>query len=500
MKSLKRTLAIAAAAGMLSTAGMTGIATAQTATPAAPPSTISANQQASLHIHKFQNDTPGPAGNGTPIGDTSGLGKPLAGAVFKVEQVNGVDLTKNEGWVQAADIAKGTAQPSGFGTAKNVTTNAQGQADVTGLPIGLYRVTETSAPAGNQITTEPFYVTLPMTNPQDRSSWMYDVHVYPKNQKQTDVISKKVTDESAVIEGRNIQYDVTGKLPSSQKLARAELVDVYPADRLGTPQVTKVTYGDGTQANPSDYTLDTSTPGQAKVKFTQSGLAKLDTLQGDNRKATATFSFPVTKSQGTGPLNPIENRALVIAKGEGDNTPDPDPNNPNDPSVIPPGKGPESYFGNVKVSKTDENNTPLNGVGFDLYRCNSNDKDKLGEKLAENLTTQNGSLTINGLHVNDFVNGAAGKTDPSGYCLVEVKAAEGHSLLAEPAYFQVLRSGEGPVNLTSVDLKNVKDNAGFNLPLTGGKGVTLMLVLGGLIIVIGAGYAYMSSRKDRGES
>lgn len=493
MKTFKRSLAIAAASGILLTGGFAGVATAQVP-PTAAVSVIDDSQTGTLHVHKYSNNTPGQAGNGTEITDSGSLGAPLAGAVFKVEQVNDVDLTTNEGWVKAAAIAKGEEQPAGFGPAQSKTTNGSGAADFSGLPVGLYRVTETSAPTGHEITTEPFYVTLPMTNPSDRSQWMYDVHVYPKNAKQEDVISKTVQDAEAIQAGDKINYTVSGKLPSAQKLAKAELIDIYPADRLSSPQVERVTYGDGQVAAPGDYTLNTDIPGQAKIVFTAQGLAKLDALQGANRKVDAVFSFIVELTSGDSEAAPIANRAMINAKGEGDSSPDPDPDDPDNPSVIPPGEGPETFYGNVKVTKTDEDSTPLNGVVFDLYRCNSKD-DLVADAIKTGLTTDNGSLTINGLHVNDFVNGEAGTTDPSGYCLVEVKAAEGHSLLAEPAYFQVLRNGQENVALTDLNLTNVKDNAGFDLPLTGGRGVTLLLILGGLIVVIGGGYAYVTNRK-----
>lgn len=79
---------------------------------------------------------------------------------------------------------------------------------------------------------------------------------------------------------------------------------------------------------------------------------------------------------------------------------------------------------------------------------------------------------------------------------METQAAEGYALLAEPVYFQVLKGGDETVSLTSQEVKNVKNNAGFTLPLTGGTGVTMLLVLGGLVMAGGALYMVRNNRRE----
>lgn len=70
------------------------------------------------------------------------------------------------------------------------TTDSSGEAefniDGTDLPVGLYYVVETNAPAKVTTKTSPFYVYLPMTtqntdSADDGVTWNNDVHVYPKN-------------------------------------------------------------------------------------------------------------------------------------------------------------------------------------------------------------------------------------------------------------------------------------------------------------------------------
>lgn len=466
---------------------------------------VDANEEGSLTIHKFSNNTPGAAGDGSQITDTSDLGEPLGGATFRVTKVQDVDLTTNEGWEKAQQISDGTETPVLATNTVTQTTNDQGVTTFSGLELGLYYVQEIAAPAGHSISAAPFYVTVPMTDPGDRNAWMYDIHVYPKNQTVTDVVTKTVQDEDAITVGDNINFTVTGKLSEVEQLEIVEITDIYPSDRLSNPEVVSVTLGNDATIPASQYELDTTTPGLATVKFNADALATMDGLTGEERTVAVNFQFVVEDTTGTDAVSAIVNRAMVYDKGVGQDVTPPDPTDPNDPRVIPPvdPDNPDNpnvtrtYYGNVQVNKVGADGQGLAGVGFELYRCNDDKVISDANFVMDSLNTEaDGTLRINGLHVNDFVNGSIGTTDPTGYCLVEVQAAAGHSLLAEPAYFQVLKGTDAAVALTSVDITNVEDNAGFELPFTGGEGVTLLLIVGGLIIAIGGGYAYVANRRQ----
>lgn len=412
MTTLKHRWAAALAAGAIAVTGAgASVALAPAPAFAQTQSNVDTSRPTTLTIHKFSNNNPGDAGTGVRIDDTSNLGTPLQGAVFKVEKVTNVDLSTNAGWQTAAQIQKGTEEPTLTQVAQQAT-DASGQIVLSDLGVGMFKVTETSAPAGHEISTEPFFVTLPLTNPSNSSEWMYDVHVYPKNREQTDVITKTVDDANATTVGNQINYQVTGKLPSAENLVKVELTDIYPADRLENPQVTRVALGDKTELQAADYTLDTSRDGLATVKLTASGLQKANGLQGNDRSVVADFTFTVKDPANAGELSAAENRAMINAKGEGDNTPDPDPADPNNPNVIPPGDGTKTYYGNVEISKTGDNDERLNNVTFDLYKCNS--ADDLGTKVKSGIAVTDGRATINSLHVNDWVNGQAGNTTPNG--------------------------------------------------------------------------------------
>lgn len=77
------------------------------------------------------------------------------------------------------------------GAAAMPLTNENGKTNVRNLPVGLYLLVETKVPEMVTSTTNPFFVSLPMTtvsgdansaSPEGGHFWNYDVVVYPKNE------------------------------------------------------------------------------------------------------------------------------------------------------------------------------------------------------------------------------------------------------------------------------------------------------------------------------
>ncbi|WP_151641185.1 SpaH/EbpB family LPXTG-anchored major pilin [Corynebacterium sp. 11A] len=444
-----------------------------------------------LHVHKYDNATPGEAGNGTKIGDTSNLGQPLDGATFKVEKVNEVDLTTTDGQQKAEKIAKKAEDAPDFTTTPVGTkTTSDGQAVFDIEEIGLYRVTEIAAPAGYEASqAEPFFVAMPLTDPNDRQGFLREVHVYPKNKKQEDVVSKTVNDADTVTAGDTIKYDVTAKVPSASELAKVVLTDEYPADRLEKPVVQQVSLGSGdTLTENTDYTVNTDTAGKVVIALTKNGIDQVVALEGAERTVQAKIDFTV-KADAADQTSPIKNNASITTSTDEDDD--------GTTVDIPDEDQPETYFGKVKINKT---NTAGQGIKatFDLYTCNADKEIVEDNQVTEGIEVAAEGTTIDGLHVNDYVNGEAETTDPTGYCLVETAASEGYELLPEPVYFTV--SKDKIAEVKGVDIKNVESNAGFDLPLTGGRGVTMLLVLGGVLIVGGGAYAFYSNRRQNAAS
>ncbi len=103
--------------------------------------------------------------------------------------------------------AGGTAMP---------LTNENGKTIVRNLPVGLYLLVETKVPEMVTSTTNPFFVSLPMTtvsgdansaSPEGGHFWNYDVVVYPKNETGIPSLEKTVR-ESKGDTGNNNGSDV----------------------------------------------------------------------------------------------------------------------------------------------------------------------------------------------------------------------------------------------------------------------------------------------------
>lgn len=188
MKKFKKLLAgILAGAMMLGSMSATAFA-AQTTTSA----TIDTSKSGTLTIHKYEyNGTGGSAGTGETsdaINKVPSDANPLEGAgftLYKVADVN--DLTKyyskNPTDLPSVDsyFSNGEIDSSKVkATVSEVITNAEGIAEFTDLQLGFYVVIETTTPAKVTTPADPFLVSIPMTT-VDGASWLYDVHVYPKN-------------------------------------------------------------------------------------------------------------------------------------------------------------------------------------------------------------------------------------------------------------------------------------------------------------------------------
>lgn len=183
-------------------AGMTGAAgtTRADGTPV-----WDSTQTGSIKIHKYEyNGTDKPAGTGVDNQPLPTGAKALGGVTFEIYQV------QNKTWLESyygggtADTTDKLLATNYYSTdsdgkitvkrtptttlVKTVVTDADtGVATADGLAFGLYLVVETKAPDKVTSPAAPFLVSVPMTRIADTTTtnkltdWIYDVHVYPKN-------------------------------------------------------------------------------------------------------------------------------------------------------------------------------------------------------------------------------------------------------------------------------------------------------------------------------
>ncbi|MEA1305160.1 SpaH/EbpB family LPXTG-anchored major pilin [Actinomyces oris] len=529
MHSLNTRRGLGLAAAMTLAVGAL-IAPTGVAAPADPNgSTIDPDAATTLTVHKCeQTDTNGVT-EGTGNEDLQAECKPVSGVEFTITKLN-VDLTTSAGWKQLAEI-KGDVAKAGdlkSNTVQKITTGADGLASFTDAQtdVGAYLVSETKTP-DKVIPAEDFVVTLPMTNPQDTTKWNYNVHVYPKNTLSG--VDKQVADKKAPGSGQDLTYTITTSIPKVDYPGGARIKRYEVVDRLDkrinkntlAPVVKIVGQNEVPLADITDYTLITA-DGQdhnwATIQLTEEGRRKAAEARhngnGETKlqvTLTATFDPKSVDLEGV-----LSNTAGLIPNDSPNFTWD--PNNPGTTTEVPgiPTTPVLSKYGKVNVTKTGTDKladkTKYNGAEFQVYECTKTasgatlrDADPStptvdpltigGEKTFT--TAGQGTVTINSLRANDYVDGVKKDqlTDEDHYCLVETKAPEGYSLQADPIPFRVLADdAEGKVP-TEVTVTDVPKNAGFRLPLTGANGVIFLTVAGALLVAGGAVIAYANKRR-----
>ena len=524
--TMRRRLSIAAAMALSAGALAVPAGAAQLFDPDAP--TIGYGSNTSLTIHKCeQTDTNGVT-EGTGNEDPTAECKPVSDVEFTITKLN-VDLTTNAGWKTLAetkgDVSKARALTGG--PAHTVTTGGDGLAffGADKTEVGAYLVSETRTPA-QVIPAEDFVVTLPMTNPQDTTKWNYNVHVYPKNTLSG--VDKQVTDKPAPGSGRDITYTITTSIPKVDYPGGARIKRYEVVDRLDkrikkealTPVVKIVGQNEVTLADTTDYTLITAEGKDhnwATIQLTEEGRRKASEARyngnGDTKiEVTLTAKFDAAVNlEGD-----LSNTAGLIPNDSPNFTWD--PNNPGTTTDIPgiPTTPVLSKYGKVVLTKTGTDDladkTKYNGAQFQVYECTKTasgatlrDSDPStqtvdpltigGEKTFT--TAGQGTVEINYLRANDYVNGAKKDqlTDEDYYCLVETKAPEGYNLQADPLPFRVLAEKAEKKAATEVTVTDIPKNAGFRLPLTGANGVIFLTVAGALLVAGGAVVAYANKRR-----
>lgn len=467
-QSWSRRIIAAAGTLMIGVAGLAaGALNANAAT--AGVGNINADTTTSLTIHKYSNANPGAAGDGSELSDTSALGDPLQGVEFTITPVTAkggatIDLDTAHGWDLIDGITEGTVaatdvtEANGYtlSTATTATTDASGNATKT-LPHGLYLVTETGY-GDNAITSPsaPFLVTLPLA--QTNGSWLYDVHVYPKNTVDTNVPTKDVAKPSdGVILGSTVPWTITAPVQPSTP---GDISSFVVTDQLDSRLTFVSAVAEGYDA--ADYTVSNSN-GLVTLTFTNAGLAKLSA--GD--VVTITLKTTVN-SLGDGV---IPNQATVITNnGTGKTT-----SKPNEP-----GTNPTTNWGPLEVLKYAKDDTAktLAGAEFEVYSDAS-----ATTKVGSFTTDTNGKGTITLWVGND-------SDTEETYYLKEIKAPAGYTLDDQ------IRTVSVKAGSTASEVYKIENTQKGHptLPLTGAAGLVLMTIVG--VALIGAGVvAYMGARK-----
>lgn len=457
-------------------------------------STIDTSATGTLTIFKRAN----PAATQNPTGEAVNPvpGDALAGAGFTLYKVDGVDLSNNAGIAAASKLTVATAkQGAAVGTEQK--TDASGKAYWGNLPVGAYILRETTTPKGYSPAADSL-VFVPMTRANATNGgtqWLYDITAYPKN--TTKEGPKKKVEDSGKNVGDTVKYtiDTTAqKITDGQKRSIYRIEDQLDPALTATADNVKV-FKNGTELAAGDYTKSVE---NGKVVVYLNNPASLN--NGD--KITVTIDAKVTKKPANGDL---QNKAQHYQ------------NNPNDqqsykPGDVPPNTPPEetptihTYYGGINFTKVNSDHKALADAEFQVYGTNEatckNADAKADAKQSVNGTDtwksgQDGKVVIDGLHANNIANmDSDGNTTPNKYtkyCLFETKSPKGYELLAEPIEFTLTANTQNntvtasgiKVGNTAGEVVNLEDSTP-KLPLTGGRGIGLLALIGGLIIAAGA--------------
>ena len=198
MKRMKKLLTGLLTLGMtLSMMTMTAFA----AGPSAKMPTIDESKSGTVTIHKYTKGTDeGTKGTGKVETSLPAGAEPLKGAGFTLYKVvnkedmevyyntNPTNLPAVGEYVEAGSIKPGVA----LETIAEQKTDKNGTATFSGLELGFYVVIETTVPDAVTTPMKPFLLSVPMTT-TDGSDWLYDIHVYPKNETRYGKISLEKT-------------------------------------------------------------------------------------------------------------------------------------------------------------------------------------------------------------------------------------------------------------------------------------------------------------------
>ncbi len=453
------------------------------------PATIDPARTGSLVINKRLNPTSTTPGNGLPATDVSGT--PLAGVTFEARQIPGVDLTTQTGWstLEAMDLQAAQSAVSGVTPASRVVTaEGTGQATMSGLALGAYVVHEvlSAEQLAQGITPSPdFVVTLPMTHPTSPDQWLYEVNVYPKNASSS--ITKTVDDASATTLGSQISWTILADVPGLNATDGYKITDQIDP-RLSFVQASMdLDSGSIHLVAGQDYTAELPTATTPMTfTVTPQGLETLWAAKQATPSVRVLVSVDTTVTATDAPLGDglISNNATLY------------PSSATTGIAVAADAVPLTEWGDIRVTKTNQSNTVLPGAEFALYGTEADAKagtNALASNGTSRWTTDDqGVATISAVRYSTFANGStvtAADSSYHDYWIVETAAPDGYELAGAPIKVTVDERTE------QLSVDNAKGNAGFVLPLTGGVGTLLFLVVGAGLVTAAAALGMRSRRR-----
>ncbi|HZK05096.1 MAG TPA: SpaH/EbpB family LPXTG-anchored major pilin [Actinomycetaceae bacterium] len=412
----------------------------------------------------------------------------------------------------SADIRKGVTGSAG---------QLEGQYVFSNLPLGLYYVQETGR-GDNLIVApvDPFYVSIPTSNGDEAEGWNYDIVAEPKNRLAED-ISKIITARpDALAIGSEVTWEITVPVPENptdEWFVYAAVTDELDS-RLDYHSSTLTLDGTALVAETHYKVIEDEAANSVTWQFTAAGLEELDDAAGKN--LLVSFKTTVT-SVGDGEIINqgddefpgeydywFDFRATKDQKDPEDDPDDPTSGGPEDPggtTEVPGKESPRTFWGQLKITKVDDSDEPLNlsGAEFKVFEKGEDDcaaNAPAADAVATGTSDANGvvqwaSVTPTnplGLWVGNWNASDGDEPTSKDYCVYETVVPAGHTATELAGTVTIVPGGlaaGGTIVVTNYRTE------GPDLPMTGAQGTMLMTVGGLLLVGAGTGAIAVSRRK-----
>lgn len=438
----------------------------------------------SITVHKYAET--GSATTFNPNGSSSVPVSytPLQGVEFTLYSVPGLSVLNQADWAKCNSLSYNatadTVSGSGFGPVTPVevdsdTTSPTGAIEfsggASGLPLGVYLVVE-GDPGANAVTakTAPFFVTIPLPN---NSTWLYDVHVYPKNSVGS--VTKTAERNGAIKVGDVVKWPVSAVIP---QLAAGQSYTSFSISDSFDNRLSNLTV-DSVKINSVGATY-TTTGSSGQLMVVNPTLATVNANLGGTIEVVFSSTVASLGSDGV-----ILNTAYLNLPG----------------NVSVPSNIPFEKFGAIRIDKFQNGaqgpdaSKPLNGASFALY-ATQGDADlalqgTVGTPVWAGTIASGGTVTTTGVYVGNSTDNVTSRT----YYLVETQAPAGYVRTATVIPVTVVPSGTTAVTVQQVGNTQRTPVA---LPLTGSTG-TAIFVAGGLgLILLAGGASLIAIRRRQG--
>ena len=388
----------------------------------------------------------------------------------------------------------------------------------------LYLFAETDASAAKKVSdgsavavtkvSVPFFVSLPFTDASGKS--VTDIYAYPKNSTGNVNIDKEIESVgTTTINGKQananigdeITYKVTYSVPVPENgLTELKIVDTMDKGLTFTNEASNITVKDDKGVDGTEKTLIYATDYEVTLDTTSNKVtidfAKyLDSLQKNSTEEfTITYKVKLNESAVLGQAG-NKNKVELVYKNDGET----------ESKTKTPDKEVKVFTYGIDLTKQGEGGAKLSGVEFKLTDgTNEINVLKSGDayypsndtKASSTVTTDNnGEIHIRGLKLGT-------------YKLKETKTNAGYVLLKKPVEIKIMEDnatttpgaakamvGSNKVTMTddngSLTAKvplTVVNSKGFDLPVTGGRGIALFTIAGIAIVVAAGTLLFMRKR------